>query len=137
MTAETPRFANKEARQLAAELAQAGFVYLGDDSKGHALYFHAASGIHCPLWTTPRGGQTKRVRYAIAKATGDRRGGFDRTKQRGRIQRASRDADAEAAARRAEADSIGARKEAAARLEARYRELREIQNLMGARGSIF
>src|SRR5690242_11937222 len=134
---ELPRFAKKDTRKLAEEAIEAGFVYVGDDTKGHSQFLHADSGFNLSLSETPGRGQIKRVRDIIARATGHRRGGFDRAKQRQkqaalhdvvrRDQEYRKKCLAEIEAKRATALW---RDELRLRVEARWRELREIDLLM-------
>lgn len=104
MTATGIRFSRKETRQLAEEAEAAGFVYVGDDTKGHAEFAHP-TGIRLSLSETPAHGQIKRIRDIIARATGTRRGSFDRQAQR------DRQATANAARRQREADLEAAQTE--------------------------
>lgn len=134
---ELPRFAKKDTRKLAEEAVEAGFVYLGDDSKGHAQFLHADSGYNLSLSETPGHGQIKRVRDIIARATGRRRGGFDRAAQR-RRQNALHDVMRRDQAYRARclaeieakrADTLW-REDLRARVDARWRELRSLDRMM-------
>jgi hypothetical protein len=132
-----PRFSRKEARELAAELDEAGFTYVDDDSKGHACFVHADSGYSVSLSETPGHGQIQRVRRIIANATGRRPEKFNRARQRER-QAALRDVtrrDAEMRARlvaAAEARRTGEiwREEVRLKLDARWRELRSLDRMM-------
>lgn len=78
----SPRFSRKETRALAQEAESAGFVYAGDDSKGHARYVLPApcarhqtpmcDKLVCSisLAETPASGQLKAVRDKIRRLTG-------------------------------------------------------------------
>jgi hypothetical protein len=127
------RFSHKETRQLAEEANEAGFVYVDDDAKGHALLLHP-SGVKLSLSETPGHGQIKRVRATIAKATGTRRGSTKR-KERAAILRA------ELAKNKAARDALMAEhnqriedaaweREAWRKINARRKELRNLETLM-------
>lgn len=136
MTAATPRFARKETRQLARKLDEAGFVYVGDDGKGHPQYLHP-SGVSCGLSQTPHGGQQQYIERAIAKAIGPTRGKFDRQAQRDRQAALRRALDNDRAMRtryladleRQRADEAH-RQQVRRRVASRHGELRAIDHLM-------
>lgn len=132
-----PRFSRKETRQLAQEAVDAGFVYVGDDTKGHAQFYHAESGFNLSLAETPGHGQIQRVRRIIARASGKARGKFDRESQRAR-QAALRDVLArDKAARKALLVAAEERRakqvwnaQVRRKVDARWRELRALDSLM-------
>jgi hypothetical protein len=132
-----PRFSRKETRQLADELLEAGFVYVDDDSKGHACFVHADSGFSVSLSETPGHGQIKRVRTIIGRATGHRPEKFNRQRQRER-QAALKDVTRrDADLRRRLVAAAEARRtreiwqeEVRLKLDARWRELRQFDRMM-------
>lgn len=123
----SPRFARKETRDLAKEAEAAGFVYSGDDSKGHARYVLPTAcaqhnTAHCEknpcsisFAETPRSGQIKQTRTKIRALTGaGKRGSYDpRRAQQRRDAAKQRERDTIAAANR-EIERIQAARDAAA-----------------------
>jgi hypothetical protein len=133
------RFSRKETRKLAKEAEDAGFVYVGDDSKGHAEFEHP-TGVTLSLSETPGNGQIKRVRDIIARATGKQRGPYDPKKRRAADSKARQEQRALVDRQRAATIRAVQIRNAAVdrailerKVARRYGELKSIESLMGCR----
>lgn len=138
------RFARKETRQLAHEAEEAGFVFHETNNHGGYVYRYPPTDETIVLWGTPSHGQIARIRRDIRRITGESRGRFDPQARRNRAARDRAKTKRQQIAAEQQRQTIIATKrrlqekrQAERQVSARYRELRAVQDLMGARGSIF
>ncbi|MCD2153451.1 hypothetical protein LQL77_06970 [Rhodococcus cerastii] len=140
-----PRFSQKDVRQFADQLVAHGFIYDGDDTKGHARFVFPGSSSSITLPETPRGQRWRQVKWNDAQQITGRRvdAKFDRAKavsRRAREHRSLAALESRRDAERARLESLRTREahesQLTSRIECRRQELREVSSLMGGYSSI-